>query len=172
MSANFSDLITYFETLAIKHKSIGHSDTEKHFFRMEIDEVLGGINRTDANYKMLILEGYSFDYTDNKSDNILKNRRGYFILLDHISDVSDFYTIHQKWDELEKIGDDIMAKIKADKRNPLTPVVSTIDISQTEAQLIMNELGNDVGIRYSFVISSPAPSDVDETRWYSFNGSE
>ncbi|NQU53584.1 MAG: hypothetical protein HQ522_13705, partial [Bacteroidetes bacterium] len=61
--AKFSDLITYFENLARKHKSILHTDTDKHFFRMEIDEVLAGINRTDVAYPMLILEGYGFGFT-------------------------------------------------------------------------------------------------------------
>ena len=48
MAAKFTDLISYFENLARRHKSIAHTDSEKHFFRMELDEVLGGINRTDV----------------------------------------------------------------------------------------------------------------------------
>jgi hypothetical protein len=161
----FSDLITYFEMLASNHKSILHTDNERHFFRFEIDEVLAGINRTDVNYPMLILEGYSYDYTDNRSDNVLKNRQGAFVLLDHIPDSSDFAKIHDTWDALEVIGDDIFAKIKADKRDNAAPVVRNFDFSSVNANLIMNEIGSTAGIRFTFTITSPATTDIDPDKW-------
>ena len=163
--AKFSDLVTYFENLAKKHKAILHSEEERHFFRFEIDEVLAGINRSDVNYPMLILEGYSFDYTDNKSDNLLKNREGAFVLLDHVPDSTDFMAIHEIWDALEVIGDDILAKIRADKRNPLTPAVRNFGYDSVKAQLIMNEVGSSAGIRFSFTITSPASTDVNTSKW-------
>jgi len=163
--AKFSDLIAYFESIATNHKSILHKESEKHFFRMEIDEVLAGINRTDVNYPMLILEGYSFNFTDNRSDNILKNRRGAFILMDHVSDISDYDAIHQKWDQLEVIGDEILAKIRSDKRNPETPVVRAFDFNSLESSLIMNEINHGVGIRYQYTITGTAPMEVDSTKW-------
>jgi len=163
--ANFSDLITYFENIARNHIEIRHSETEKHFFRMELDEVLAGVNRTDVNYPMLILEGYGFNFTDNRSDNILKNREGAFILMGYVNDISDYNAIHQQWDYLEEIGDDILAKIKSDKRNPETRVVRNFDFNHVEAQLIMNEIGNNVGIRFRYIITSPTPGNVDPEKW-------
>jgi hypothetical protein len=163
--AKFSDLITYFENLARKHKSILHTDTDKHFFRMEIDEVLAGINRTDVAYPMLILEGYGFGFTDNRSDNLLKNRQGAFILLDHLSDTSNHNLIHQKWDELEEIATDVIVKIKSDKRNPLTPVVRNFDYDNINASLLLNEIGNDVGIRVTYTITSPVETEVNPNKW-------
>jgi len=165
--AKFSDLISYFENLARKHTDILHSDGEKHFFRMEIDEVLEGINRTDVAYPMLILEGYSFDFTDNKSDNLLKNRQGAFILLDHISDNSDHNTIHKKWDELEEIATEILVKIKSDKINPLTPVVRNFDFESVNVSLILNQIGNDVGVRITYTITSPVTNDPNPGKWLS-----
>lgn len=163
--AKFSELITYFENIARKHKEILHTDEEKHFFRLEIDEVLAGINRTDVNYPMLILEGYSFAFTDNLSDNLLKNREGAFILLDHVSDISDHNLIHEIWDELEEIATDILIKIKSDKRNHLTPVVRNFEFDSINASLILNEIGNDVGIRVTYTITSPVINDVNPDRW-------
>jgi len=116
MAAKFSQLVTYFENLARTHVDIGHTDQEKHFFRMEVDEVLAGINRTDVKYPFLILEGYGYDFTDSKSDNLLKNRSGAFMLLDHVSDSSDFEAIHAVWDHMEEIGDEILVRMKTDKR--------------------------------------------------------
>lgn len=165
MKNNFSELIAYFENLAKTHVSIQHSDVEKHFFRFELDEVLAGINRTDVAYPMLILEGYSFDYTDNKSDNIIKNRSSAFILLDHCPDISDYNNVHEIWDNLESIADDILVRMKADKRNPLTPVVRGFEYSGIEAKLIANEIGNSIGIRINFMISTPLITDTQTNRW-------
>ena len=163
--SSFSDLVTYFENLARYHKSIGHTEQEKHFFRFEIEEVLAGLNRTDSDYPMLVLEGYNFDYTDNRSDNILKNRRGAFVLLDVVTDTTDPDEIHEVWNRMEEIGDDILARIKADKYNPLTPVVRDFQFSTVQAIPLINETGNNAGIRYTFAITSPAPADVDTEKW-------
>ena len=165
MSAKFSDLIAYFEGLATRHKSIGHSETEKHFCRMETDEALGAMNRQDVEFPLLALEGFRYGFTDNRADNLMKNREGGFMLLQRIKDVSDFATMHQLWDELEEIGDDILIKMRADKRNPLTPVIRDLDFNSIEALLIRNEIGYTIGSRYLFNISSPASTDVDESKW-------
>ena len=167
MKNNFSNLIEYFENIARTHVEIEHTDNEKHFFRFELDEVLNGINRSDVAYPMLILEGYSYDFTDNKSDNIIKNRSGAFILLDHCPDISDYGKVHEIWDNLETIADDILIKIKIDKRNPITPVVRGFEFSSVESKLIANEIGNSIGLRITFTISSPVPSDIDGSKWVS-----
>jgi len=132
---------------------------------MEVDEVLGGINRTDVKYPFLILEGYSYDFTDSKSDNLLKNRRGAFILMDHVSDSSDYETIQQVWENMEEIGDELLIRMKADKRNPLAPAVRDFDFSSVEAMLIANDLGGNYGIRYSYVITSPRTNEIDPGKW-------
>lgn len=165
MSTKFSSLVTYFETLARQHNEIGHTDAEKHFFRMEVDEVLAGINRTDVAYPMLILEGYGYDFTNNKSDNLLKNRRGAFMLLDHVSDISDFDAIHAVWDHMEEIGDEILVRMRSDKRNPLAPVIRDFQFSSSEATLIANEIDGNYGIRYTYTLTSPRSNDVDPEKW-------
>lgn len=161
----FSDLITYFENIARAHVDILHTDSEKHFFRMEIDEVLAGINRSDVNYPMLILEGYSFDFTDNRSDNLLKNRQGAFILLGHVADISDYNAIHETWDKMEEIGTDILIKIRADKRESSVPVVRDFNFDNVSASLLMNEIGNGVGIRFRYTITSPTDTDINTNKW-------
>lgn len=161
----FSDLVTYFETLARQHKSIGHSDSEKHFFRMELDEVLGGVNRTDVAFPFLALEGYDFGFKDNRSDNVLKNRGCGFMLIDQLPDRSDFNRMHEIWDEMEEIGTDILVRMKHDKRNADVPVIRDFNFESVEARLIMNEMNGMVGIRFTFDMSSPVDTDVDTDKW-------
>jgi len=165
MASKFSDLISYFKNIATIHKSISHTEQEKHFFRMELDEVLAGINRSDVNYPMLILEGYSFHFIDNRSDNLLKKRSGAFILLDHVSDQSDMDAIHETWDQLEEIGTEIIIKINADKRSREMPVVRHMEFNETEGTLIRNSIGNDVGIRFTYSITSPTPAIINQLNW-------
>jgi hypothetical protein len=114
---------------------------------------------------MLILEGYGFAFTDNKSDNLLKNREGAFMIIDHVSDLSDHNFIHQKWDEIEEIITEILIKIKTDKRNPLTPVVRNFDFDSVNGSLILNEIGNDVGIRVTYTITSPTTNEINPDKW-------
>jgi hypothetical protein len=167
MTTKFSALVTYFENIARTHVDIGHSDHEKHFFRMEVDEVLAGINRTDVKYPLLILEGYGYDFTDNKSDNLLKNRSGAFMLIDHVPDPTDFDAIHSVWDHMEEIGDEILVRMKTDKRNPLAPVIRDFQFSTSEATLIANEIDGNYGIRFTYTLTSPRSNDVNPEKWIS-----
>lgn len=163
--ASFTQLVSYFENLARLHVDIGHSDSEKHFFRMEVDEVLGGINRTDVKFPFLILEGYGYDFTDNKSDNMLKNRRGAFMLIDHVSDKSDFEAIQTVWEKMEEIGDKLLVRMKADKRNPLAPAIRDFDFSSVDASLLANELDGNYGIRFTYVLTSPRSNEMNPDKW-------
>ena len=161
MSATFSDIIAYFKQLATEHIAIGHSESEKHFYRFELEEVLSGLGK--VNYPALILEGYRYGLTDNKSDNVLKNRSGAFIILGQLKDIGDFDTMHELWDSQEEICDDIIARIKADKR--AVAAVRDFDLNNVEVTLIANENDHNYGIRCTFTISSACPMDMDPAKW-------
>jgi len=165
MTTKFADLISYFQTIAETHLSILHTSTEKHFYRLEIDEVLSGLS--DINYPALILEAYSLSYSDNKSDNPLKTRSGAFILLDHVVDPNDFDTIHSNLDALEVIGDDIISKIRKDKRDSTIKIVKDFKLDSVEVSTVSNIVGNDWGLRFEYELTSPVPLDYDATKWLS-----
>ena len=152
----FTDLVSYFQTLASQHTLI------KNFYRFELDEVLTSLR--DMETPCLIMEGYKFSFTDNKSDNILKTRGGAFILLDHVKDIGNFNAIHSAWDSLEEIGDDILARIRSDK-HVLSSPVQNFPFESVEAQLISTDLGNFYGIRFTFDIVCKFNPDVDPLRW-------
>lgn len=165
MEAKFSDLVKYFEMVATNHHQINHSDYEKHFFRMQIDEVINGLNSSRLNFPALILEEYSFSFTDHHSDNILKTRTGAFILLEHLPDRGNYDLMHEIWDKLEIIGTDILLRMKADKRNPETPVVRHFDFNSVEAMLLMNKAGSNIGVRFVYNLTGTVSSNIDNTTW-------
>lgn len=163
MDSKFSDLIAYFELLATQHKSIGHSDNEKHFFRLELEEVFEQ-EKPGIGYPALVLEGYGISYSDQGSDNVQKSRSGAFILLDRVEDPNDFDLKHEKWDELERIGDDLLVRMLSDKRSHQVAVVRDFSINETDGALLQTDL-NEVGVRYTYRLSSPLINDVDTERW-------
>jgi len=158
----FSALVDYFRCIAVEHRQIQHTDTLDHFYRFEVDEVLSGIN--NLHYPALILEGYRFSYADQKSDNPIKKRQGAFILLDYVSDPGNYNQIHQVWDYLEEIGDDILARIKADKRNTSSPV-RDFDLESVEGQLLATEMGNHYGVRFTFTIDCRFSTEINPAKW-------
>lgn len=162
MRTTFSELVTYFKGLATNHKEIRHSETEKHFYRFEVDEVLTGINK--LKYPAFILEGYRFTYKDMKADNPVKKRQGAFILLDHVGDPGNHDRIHEVWDRLEEIGDDILSRIYADKRDKISPV-RDFDLESVEGSLLATELGNHYGIRFTFDIDCMYSREVNPEKW-------
>lgn len=162
MTSKFSELVSYFESIARQHIQIRHSENEKHFFRYEVEEVLSGIN--DINYPALIMEGYKFGFEDQKSDNPLKTKSGAFMLLDHVPDIGDYDRIHSVWDTMEEIGDDILARIRHDKRIAGSPV-RDFDLESVEGQLIATELGNHYGIRFTFTVKCSFAHSMDPSKW-------
>lgn len=163
MNTKFSELVHYFRTIAAQHNAIGHSYQQNHFYRFEIDEVLSGLK--NMNYPALILEGYRCWFTDQLSDNILKQRSGAFILMGHLNDPGDFDGMHSIWDDLEEIADEIIARIKQDKRDPQSRIIRDIDLGSVEYALIANEQDRNYGIRVTFTISSPFSAGLEPLNW-------
>ena len=163
MITRFSNLIQYFRTIATQHVAIGHSISEKHFYRFELEEVLTGLKK--VNYPALILEGYRYSLTDKQSDNVMKERSGAFMLLGHLNDIGDYDAMHQLWDHLEAICDDIIVRIKSDKRNPDFRAIRDFDLGSVNVALIANENDKNYGVRCTFTISSPLSTDVNPENW-------
>jgi hypothetical protein len=162
-STKFSAIVSFFEMLARQHVSIRHSDSEKHFFRLELDEVFTALPQK-ARFPLLVLESYSFSINDNKSDNFIKQRQGAFMIIDKIADIGNFDQIHQKWDELEEIGDDILARIREEKKVALSPV-RNFNMDSVDANLLMNAGNNTVAMRFTYDIESRFNETVNPSKW-------
>jgi hypothetical protein len=164
MAAEFADLVSYFERLAREHTEIRHSATEKHFYRFELEELLVGMI-TKIKYPALVLEGYDFMYQDSGSDNVSKKRNGAFMLLTHVSDPLDFNGIALAIDRLERIGEDILIKMRADKASRAVPVLRGFNIYESDGLMLRVSQTGQYGLRFSFSLSSAVDTNVDSTRW-------
>lgn len=164
MAAEFADLVSYFERLAREHIEIKHSASEKHFYRFEVEELLVGMI-TKIKYPALVLEGYDFMYQDSGSDNVIKKRNGAFMLLTHVTDPLDFNAIAQAIDRMEKIGDDILVRMRADKASRAVPVLRGFNIYESDGLMLKVAQTGQYGLRFSFSLSSPVNNNVDTARW-------
>jgi hypothetical protein len=164
MAAKFADLVSYFEKIASEHIEIKHSSSKKHFYRFELDEVITAIC-SNINYPALILESYDFNYGDSHSDNIMKHRSGAFILIDKVTDQGDYNKIHEVWDKMEQIGDDILVRMRSDKASRNEPAIRDFDISASEGMPFSVKSLGQYGVRFTFVLKSPVNVNIDETRW-------
>jgi len=107
--------ISYFKDIATKHKGIRHSDTEKRFFRMNIDELLGTGMRSDARFPLMVLENFEGGIYDGDSDNHLKRLEGAFVLLDKVPQ-GDFNKEADAYERMEKIGIEIFTRMDHDQK--------------------------------------------------------
>lgn len=162
-NTTFNDLLKYFELLATEHQGIRHNPFEKHFARLDIHEVLTAIPAS-LHYPALILEGYTYGFNDNRSDNPIKRRSGAFMILDYINDANDFDRIHDAWSRMETIGDDIVCRIRADKRNPESPV-RDFNLTSVETRLLAVEFTNLYGLHFTYEIHHPFEFSVNKNAW-------
>jgi hypothetical protein len=164
MKAKFADLVSYFESIAQNHKGILHTNDEKHFFRFELEEFLTGM-QAQVNYPALILEGYDFQFTDQNSDNVHKEINCAFMLIDKVSDKGDYDQIHDLWDTLEEIGDEIIVRILHDKRQREINVLSYFSISNVSGAPLTDVNLIHYGFRYDIKLSWPVQNDIEQSKW-------
>jgi hypothetical protein len=165
MKAKFNELVAYFENLASQHMAIQHTDSEKHFFRFELEEMLTGM-RSQINYPALVLEGYDFEFVDHDSDNLQKKVNCAFMLLDKVSDKGDYDKIHELWDRIEEIGDELIVRLLSDKRERKTPCLAYFHASTVTGTPITDMNLVHYGFRYSFELSWPVNNDINPEVWY------
>ncbi len=166
MKSKFAELVNYFERLAACHVKIKHSDQEKHFFRFEMEEMLTGM-RSNVNYPAIILEGYDFNFIDGDSDNVHKKINCAFMIIGKVSDKGDFDAIHDLWDQLEEIGDEIIIRILSDKRERTENCLDYFHAKSVSGAPLADVNLIHYGFRYEFQLSWAIANDINPGAWES-----
>lgn len=168
MAISLTEYGDYFKMLCKNHKSINHSDTDEHFYRMELEDILletrGGVNPISC-----ILESYDFGFYDATSDNVQKKRNGAFVIMGHVDDVNNYDEIASVRDECERIGCDFTKIMFQHKASKAVPVMRYFDMNTVEAQFVDVRAMNEFGIRFTFAVNSPEGNTVDADRWNDLN---
>lgn len=156
-----SEYVSYFENIARRHKQILHTDNEKHFYRMDIEEVITGL-RTDINYKALVLENHEGIFYDKNSDNIYEMQSGAFLVLDNLNSPGDTNLQMQIMDECFSIGVDILSWIRKDRRSFL---LKALDINSFKYNKVGPIFDNAYGYRFPFKLDKPNGLKFEPAKW-------
>lgn len=151
MQQRYSAIGDYFEKLATSHSGI------KEFCRYELDELL---DRTAniSGFPALVLEGFDFDYAGSSPDNVVKSRNGAFCLVGKC-DVANARERTETMERLEMIGEQILMKMVADKRNR-NPLLTTFEIASAEGVHYANPMLGYVMCRISFSFRTKITEDL------------
>lgn len=165
MSIKFTEYCEYFENIAINHKSFRHQDTQKHFFKMEMEDLLQASLNND-NYPALVLEGYDINYAENGADNYTKSRTPGLIILVKVSDFTDLEEIAQAYDTAEALMDDVINLILQHAQAMTHAVVQYIDFNSINSMQFTDGNGG-FGYRITFTMVSAHDRSVNTDNWTS-----
>ncbi len=138
----YLDYINYFQQIAID--LLGHSDSEKHFFRKGLEEFLNGL-QTSVNYPALLMDKYDFKYNDNGSDDVNKVRSIAFLLIDNAKDTEDYERIDNIYNDMELIVDKIINRIRRDIHHPKNDFLKFSNMNNIEVTPVNNYADGNYG---------------------------
>lgn len=112
--ARFKELNTYFKECAINCNGIGHTDSNKHFFRFNMTELtLSMSSRT--NFPAMAIESSDFVVKDLSNDDLHFDRGVGFLIIDILKNPNDIEAIEDIYDSTLELVIDVLGKIHKDK---------------------------------------------------------
>lgn len=132
MAGTYQALKTYIEDMCKNHVDILHTAEEEHFFMIGLEEILTKI-RSSVNFPAVFLADYDYSFTDDHSDNVLKNRSFALVFLDHCADSDDYDEIAAIYDRMEQVADDFINRMYQDKNDRSHSFLKDLDLSTINA---------------------------------------
>lgn len=145
----------YIESLAANHVMMRHSDTEKHYFRGELEEFYMDL-RNRVKFPALIAESFEISFNGD-----VKTRETSFIVACNYPESKNWESIYYNLSLCERIGDDILRRIMSDAGNG--EICAEVEV--LSAIPLLDEQHLYAGMRYTIQISCEFDWDVDEQAW-------
>lgn len=159
--------LEYFRQIAREHYQIRHSETEKHFFMMDITEVLNSL-KSGIRYPAMILNSLSGNIFDKKEDNILDVINAGFLVLDISKNIEDYAREMQIMHSTKQICMDIIARLKFDQQNCVELselAIPGFDPDRVKYQSIGPVFDNCFGWHFTFPILDHLDLEYDPDKW-------
>lgn len=165
MKTSLTQFIDYLESLAAANSDIAHDpDANPAFIRFyEADQEKSSARNLIKNVPCILLKDYDFSFTDQRADNLHKVREIDFIVIDKITrGTKDVYEV---WERTEEIGDEILVRMKDDKRNQRNQAIIDFDLDNVRGVPVdVGEAGL-YGTSYTIQVSSVRNNDPDVDKW-------
>lgn len=169
MNTDFiTDYVAYFEKLAKEHKAIQHSENSRHFFVMDVNEVLGAMADSTIQYPAVILNALSARMAGSSLDNVNEQMNGGFMIIDHCQVVDDYLGMVQALSRSYRIGMEFLQRIHYDimKCEPLAlKALPDWNIFQVTSKMWGPVFDNDYGWHYEFPVVRPLDTTFNPENW-------
>ena len=150
-----SQYYQYIESLARSHKMVRHSDTDKHFFRGELEEFYMDL-RNKVKFPAVIAESWEITFQEEN-----KKRETSFIIAAAYKESKNWDNIYAAIDLCERIGDEFLRHIIAD----VDEGKFCGDVELMSAIPMVDEQHLYAGVRYTIQMSCPFRPDPDDDAW-------
>jgi len=164
---DISSYVQYFEKLAMEHKDILHNPTSRHFFMMDINELLSATNSA-ARYPAIVLLKLSGRAIDKKEDNRLVSIEGGFLVLDHCKNIDDFTGELAIFQRTFAIGMQMIARIAHDQQQPVpysSKAIPDFNPDSVRWEMIGPVFENHFGVIFRFPVNLIADLEYDSKKW-------
>lgn len=142
----------YFENLAKRHVDVRHGHRgEMHYLSSE-DEKHTALDSLLCYPAIIIDRGTGFEYK-GQPGAYTKNRDYLILVLDHVSDTSDYLQIERTLNKCESIFEHCINQLYEDKRNRKLKL--SFELEDVEADYVRNNDNQLYGIAASVLISEP-----------------
>lgn len=162
MSVPQSQFIAYLEELAILHEDIRHTPENTAFINLfESDNPNAMLKSKLKRVPCIIVKDYDFSYSDNRSDQIEKKREVDMMVVGKLGKSATAETIQAVWEITEEIGEEILMRIKKDKR-PEARSLNLNNVKGAPADLEMDSLYATI---FTIPLSSFRNNDITPGKW-------
>jgi len=165
MKTTLSEFCAYIENLATQHVDIAHSPEKPAFHKFYADEDIEAKLRSLIEYvPCILIKDYDFRFQDNGADNLHKIRSVELIVVDQRGRNETLQGIYDVWEKTEEIGDELIMRMKHDKRQLVKPIIN-FDLNNVQGAPANIGVGGLFGTMYSIPIGSVRSNDPDNTKW-------
>lgn len=171
MKTTLSQFCSYIESLAATHKSLSHTPEKPAFHKFYSGEdIEAKLRSLVQRVPCIMVKDYDFRFQDNGADNVHKVREVEVIVVDHIGRNKTLNDIYAVWESTEEIGDELIMRMKYDKRR-LVPAVIGFNLSNVMGQPVNMGVSGLFGTQYTIPVNSVRSNDIDKTQWSDFDES-
>lgn len=154
--------IAYFETLCRQHVDIKHTDRNPRFFRMKPRDVTTKLGKADN--VIVVIETPEFNFDDNKSDNVMKDKTGAFAILKRVP-LDDFEKQDDAVDLCESIADEFVRILKRDNRNYDDLKFGYLPLNSISGFKVGPVYDGFYGVRIEFKFGDSISMCVNDSKW-------
>jgi len=163
MTTTYLQLKAYLQALAENHSGILDTDTEKHFFHSNLDQILSGLS-SRVNFPAVFMADYDYSFTDNNSDNHQKRRALALVFIDHSSEADAFDAIAAIYSQMEEIADDWINRIYNDKLERRHAFLKDFELNDINA-VQFSAVDNNFGIWLPIMATTLHDISIDTDKW-------